>query len=127
MDQQILRAYSLPFHNMHQHRHKCIHEPNVTTVTGRCWCSVLGDLYSYPGRLLVEHQFGYYKLSITLKIKLGWSSAAQMAMGSHSSAVRAPAAKAGGSGFNSPAATLGVSSSSWLTNVDGMKGESVVL
>ena len=46
-------------------------------------------------------------LSISLGMEIAW-----VAVGNHSSVVRAPAAKAGGPRFFS---------SSWLTNVDGMK------
>ena len=77
-----------------------------------CWCSMFGDLIIPVDSLSISLGMG---LSITLKVgveQLRW-----LAVGGRSSAVRAPAAKAGDPG----SIPGGFFFSSWLTNVDGMK------
>ena len=70
---------------------------------------------NYPGRLL-EHQFGYG----VVYHPWSWSEIAWVAVGSCSSVhvARAPVAKAR---VRLPVAGLGFFTSSWLTDVDGMK------
>ena len=76
---------------------------------------MLGDLIIPVDSLSINWGMG---LSITLKAGVKF---ALVAVGSHGSVARTPVAKAGGPGFDSRWLPWVFSSSSWLTNVDGMQ------
>ena len=101
----------------YQHKHKW-------TSSAKPWSNMLLLVlvfytwrFNYPGRLL-EHQFGY---GIVYHPQ-SWSEIAWVSVRNRGSVARAPAAKAGGPGFDSRwLPWVFFFSSSWLTNVDGMK------